>query len=72
MEAVEYQMTIANAETIKMWRCSSGCSWRRIAELAAVAFPGWDIPSGNQIVGRDLCRQAAGMLNENCNDEPWN
>ena len=63
-------MTKDQAQLIKKWRVTDGCSWRKIAELAfseriTYAFP-------NQQIGIRLCEIAADILGENPAEEPWN
>lgn len=53
---------------IKEWRLKQGCSWRRIAELAAEEWPKKKYISGNQIEGRDLCNLAQDTLEEDWED----
>jgi hypothetical protein len=48
---------------IKKWR-TSGASWRRVAEYAALMWPDRGYDSENQIEGRDLCQDAATTLGE--------
>ena len=57
---------------IKTWRVELECSWRRVAELAAIVWPGEQHNSGNQQEGRTLCTEAADTLGEDPSIEPWN
>jgi hypothetical protein len=59
------------ALVIKTWRVELGCSWRRVAELAAIVWPG-KYQSGDQMDGKMLCNEAADALNEDSSIEPWN
>lgn len=52
------------AERVKQWRVSNGCSWRKIADKAAEAWPDLGISPGNQIDGQELCSAAAEVLKE--------
>lgn len=71
---VDRAMTISRARQIKVWRCFMGCSWRRVAELAAGEWgraAKWQPPS-NQLAGLALCRRAARRLGEKPDQPPWN
>jgi hypothetical protein len=63
--------TKEEAKMIKHWRIDRGCSWRKVAELAAAQWPDRHIESGHQIEGRMLCDEAMDLLGEKI-DDGWN
>ena len=68
-------MDKAQANRIKDLRCGPIChSWRRIAEIIVQEyFDEYDADlSGNQLVGKDLCNDAARCLGEDPSAEEWN
>jgi hypothetical protein len=62
-------MTYEQALEIRKWRVDKGCSWGRIGELALEIF---NLGTGGQMSGYDLCVEAAKFFNEDPNDELWN
>lgn len=63
-------MTIEDAMIVKSFRLQG--TYRVVAALAAEYWPERNYCSGNQIEGRELCKEAAKVLNENPDAEPWN
>lgn len=64
-------MTREGALIIRTWRCELGCSWRRVAELAKLVWSK-KYPRTDQQHGRKLCVEAAKVLGEDPDREPWN
>ena len=67
-------MTKEEAILIKKWRVYEGYSWRMVAQNAYHAGIGgsdWE-PPDNQIVGLELCSEAAKILGEEVNEHSWN
>lgn len=65
---LEAEMTVAQAEQVKVWRVE-GCTWGRIGEDWAALYPDYD---GTQILGRELCYRAATLLGDDPWDRTWN
>jgi hypothetical protein len=68
-------MDKAMADRIKELRCGRIVhSWRRIAEIIVEEYPNDFDPelSGNQILGMELCKDAAISLGEDPGSEDWN
>lgn len=63
------EFTKDHAEIIKYWRVHKGCTWGRIGELCQQEF---NMGDGGQMSGRNLCDEAAKLLGEDPNEEPWN
>lgn len=64
------QLTDEMARQVRIWRVDKGETWRGVAGRADHL---WDTDSGsNQLFGRDLCEEAARLLGEDPNEEPWN
>lgn len=61
-EEDETYLTYDQAKQILEWERT--CSWRKVAEYAAEAFPELGIDSGNQIDGRALCDEAMKYFSE--------
>jgi hypothetical protein len=62
-------MSREQALQIREWRTQG--TWRWVAErIHENLYQG--IPHGHQIAGEHLCRQAANLLGEDPNQEPWN
>ena len=62
-------MTQEQALQVRAWRKQG--SWRWVAtQISNTLYQG--IPSGHQIAGEHLCRQAATLLGEDPNQDPWN
>jgi hypothetical protein len=60
-----------DALLIKEWR-TRGCTWRKVADLAAEKWPDRGYIAGNQLEGRELCFVAAQTLEEEHYSDPWN
>lgn len=61
-------MTKLEAEFIKNLRCNNPIhSWRRISEIYIDTFGGPESLYGNQLYGKELCDEAAKVLEE----KPW-
>lgn len=63
-------MTKRDARKIRKFRKQG--TWRVVAALAANEWPDRRINSGNQIDGMELCYEAAKVLNQDPNKQPWN
>ena len=71
-DASFYLSDPSRVQEVRQWR-SSGCTWRRVAELAHEQWSDADwSPPSSQIVGMELCATAAKMLGEDPWDDPWN
>lgn len=69
LEAWGLILTTDMARQVRRWR-ADGYTWRAIG---AAADQAWGTASqGNQLVGRDLCLEAARMLGEDPDADPWN
>lgn len=68
---LEREMTVAQAESVKLLRVTCGYTWGRIGQTWASAHEGqgW---VGGQVLGRALCHRAAELLGEDACEEPWN
>ena len=50
-------MTKEDAEIVRTWRVDLGCTWRRVAELAADKWPELGL-DGFQSDGIEICEKA--------------
>lgn len=69
---VPADLTDAQCQQIRQWRCVDNFSWRGVAHAAHEAFGGKWQPTWNQVAGLDLCEAAAKRLGEDHWGEPWN
>ncbi len=65
-------VTVIQAELIRLWRADEGYSWRSVAAAAHREFGGDWQPDSNQLWGQELCRAAANILGEDPEEAPWN
>ncbi|MET7991086.1 hypothetical protein ABZU76_09265 [Amycolatopsis sp. NPDC005232] len=73
MDVWTVEVDRALAEQIRRWRGLDEATWRRIASLVTAVPARLGLPhSTNQIAGQRLCEDAARMLGEDPNREPWN
>ena len=56
---------------IRTWRVELGASWRKVAELAAKVWPK-EYEDYGQMLGQELCIEAADNIGEDPSEEPWN
>jgi hypothetical protein len=73
------KMTLDEARRVRKFRVDDDLTWRGVAMSAfeeGLCGAGDDVDWGaipsNQLVGMDLCREAAPFFGEDWSKEPWN